>query len=112
MRLQEPSTTKQLALQRVLIDLNVTDITKQSPAETDAGTTAWRASSSPPDSAASHWAFINGWRVEPQSNDRPPVRSSVISAATSGTASPAARRSSTRRKHREMFKEWSQGRHD
>ncbi|MDQ2975077.1 MAG: hypothetical protein M3R69_06670 [Acidobacteriota bacterium] len=60
-----------------------------------------------PDSA-SRWAFINGWRVEPQSDDRAPV----IGAVAPVTGSPSARRSNARRKHQAMFKEWSQERHD
>jgi hypothetical protein len=59
-------------------------------------------------SAASRWAFINGWQVEPQSDDRAPM----FSAVAPETASPSARRSTARRKHQAMFKEWSQDRHD
>src|SRR5882672_6654044 len=70
----------------------------------DAGTTA----SSPDPLAASHWAFINRWKVEPQSNDRSPV----LGADAINSASPSTRRSTARRKHQAMFKEWSQGRHD
>jgi hypothetical protein len=84
--------------------LSVTDILKQSVAENDAGTAP-----SPPDpSATSRWAFINGWKVEPQSDDRTPM----FGAVTPDTASPSAHRSSARRKHQAMYKEWSQDRHD
>ena len=78
---------------------------KQSMADkSDAG----MSPSLPESSVALHWAFINGWKVEPQSNDRAPAFGSVAA----GTASPSARRSSARRKHQAMFKEWSQERHD
>lgn len=56
----------------------------------------------------SRWAFINGWEVEPQSNDRAPMLGHVAI----NTASPAALRSSTRRKRQAMFKDWSRSRHD
>jgi hypothetical protein len=82
----------------------VTDIIKHSVAEGDAGT----APSLMESSATSHWAFINGWKVEPQSDDRTPM----FGAVAVSTASPSAHRSSARRKHQAMFKEWSQGRHD
>jgi hypothetical protein len=65
-------------------------------------------SSVPPASSGSHWAFINGWKVEPQSNDRVPMLGEV----SIDTASPAAMRSGTRRKRQAMFKEWSRSRHD
>ncbi|HEV7472455.1 MAG TPA: hypothetical protein VGN90_00295 [Pyrinomonadaceae bacterium] len=52
------------------------------------------------------WAFINGWNVEPQSNDRAPASGIVAPNA----ASASARRSMTRRKHQAMFKAWSQSR--
>jgi hypothetical protein len=59
-------------------------------------------------SAKSRWAFINEWKVEPQSDDR----ARVFGTVASSTASPSARRSTARRKHQAMFKEWSQDRHD
>ena len=65
----------------------------------------------PDSSATSRWAFINGWKVEPQSDDRVPVFGAVVSS-TAPSASPAARRSTARRKHQLMFKEWSRERHD
>lgn len=80
----------------------MTDVHKRSVAENDAG----RAASVP--ESPLRWSFINGWKVEPQSDDRAPMFGTV---ATS-TASPSARRSSARRKHQAMFKEWSQDRHD
>lgn len=55
-----------------------------------------------------HWAFINEWKVEPQSNDRTPV----TGAGAGSMGSPSARRSTARRKHQARFKEWSQDRHD
>jgi hypothetical protein len=82
--------------------LTLTDIPKES-VELDAD-----AASHLEDSTSSHWAFINGWKVEPQSNDRLPV----FGVIASSTAPPSARRSSTRRKHQAMFKAWSQDRHD
>jgi hypothetical protein len=82
--------------------LNLTDIPKES-------TTANDADLAPPLSdSTSRWAFINGWKVEPQSNDRAPEFGVVAPSA----ASPSARRSSTRRKHQAMFKVWSKDRHD
>jgi hypothetical protein len=84
--------------------LSVKDILKQSVAENDAGTPP----SLPDHSATSRWAFINGWKVEPQSDDRAPM----FGAVAPGTASPSAHRSSARRKHQAMYKEWSQDRHD
>jgi hypothetical protein len=89
--------------QEFLGALNMTDTIK-SAAANDAGT----APSLRESSAMSRWAFINDWKVEPQSDDRAPV----FGEAASSTASPSARRSTTRRKHQAMFKEWSQDRHD
>jgi acetyl-CoA acetyltransferase len=63
-------------------------------------------SSLPKPADSLRWAFINGWNVEPQSNDRAPVSGTVAPHA----ASASARRSMTRRKHQAMFKEWSQSR--
>ena len=82
----------------------MTDTLKQPGAENEAGTTPFF----PDTSVASRWAFINEWKVEPQSNDRVPV----FGAVATGTASPSARRSSARRKHQAMFKEWSRQRHE
>jgi hypothetical protein len=75
----------------------VTDIPKQSDE-----VATWL-----PDAVA-RWAFINGWKVEPQSDDRKPV----IGAVAQDTGSPSARRSTARRKHQAMFKAWSRERHD
>ena len=80
----------------------MTDVIKRSVAENDVGTLPTVPESS------SHWSFINGWRVEPQSDDRAPVFGTVAPS----TASPSARRSTARRQHQAMFKEWSQDRHD
>jgi hypothetical protein len=82
----------------------VAKIPKQSLAEND-----HRATPPLPDaSASSRWAFINGWKVEPQSNDRAPVAGDIVTSM----ASPAAQRSTVRRKQQKKFKEWSQDRHD
>lgn len=56
----------------------------------------------------SRWTFINSWKVEPQSEDRMPVLGDVAQSA----ASPSARRSTARRMHQAMYKEWSKERHD
>jgi hypothetical protein len=84
--------------------VNVTKIPKQPVVATDTDV----APSLFDSSAASRWAFINGWQVEPQSDDRAPV----FGVVASSPASPSARRSTARRKHQAMFKEWSQDRHD
>ncbi|MEP6818093.1 MAG: hypothetical protein ABJA18_01075 [bacterium] len=86
----------------------MTDILKQSLVEHGAG----MMPSLPQSSAESRWGFFNGWSVAPQSDDRAPVRPPVHAAATPENASPSARRSSARRKHQAMFKQWSQARHD
>jgi hypothetical protein len=86
-----------------LIEVTVVDIPKQLAPENYAGT-------SPPlpdSSATSRWAFINGWKVDPRFDDRAPVKGAV--SPNSGSLS--ARRSSARRNHQAMFKEWSQDRH-
>lgn len=57
---------------------------------------------------ASRWAFINGWKVSPQRDDRTPM----LGDAVTGSPSATVNRSLTRRRHQEKFKEWSQGRHD
>ncbi|HYJ85088.1 MAG TPA: hypothetical protein VEW46_03465 [Pyrinomonadaceae bacterium] len=56
----------------------------------------------------SRWAFINGWKVEPQSDDRAPAFGDVASSK----ASASAHRSGARRRHQAMYKQWSQDRHD
>lgn len=56
----------------------------------------------------SRWAFINGWKVSPQRDDRTPM----LGDAVTGSPSATVNRSLTRRRHQEKFKEWSQGRHD
>jgi hypothetical protein len=95
-----------LPKQRPALDrgLNVTDIPKQSLTENEAGS----APSLPDPLSTLRWAFINGWKVEPQSDDRTPMFGEVAHS----TASASARRSSARRKHQVMFKEWSQDRHE
>jgi len=79
---------------------NVTDTFKESSAEHDNAAELV--------SQATHWAFINDWRVEPQFNDRTPV----MGEGTGSLGSPSARRSTARRKHQARFKEWSGDRHD
>lgn len=86
----------------------MTDILKQSSAEDDFSAAFSTASALLEPSSASHWDFINSWRVEPQSNDRAPVFGVVVPLG----ASASARRSTLRRKRQEMFKAWSQDRHD
>ena len=56
----------------------------------------------------SRWTFINSWKVEPQSDDRMPALGDVAQSA----ASRSARRSTARRTHQAMYKEWSKERHD
>src|SRR4051812_32046736 len=58
------------------------------------------------DADRSKWARMNGWTVEGQANDRTPVNGAVESS--SGSAS--ARRSSARRNHQMMYREWSDAR--
>lgn len=57
---------------------------------------------------ATKWALKNPWLVEGQSDDRVPMNGAV--AVTNGT--PAEQRSFARRTHQEMFKKWSQARHE
>jgi hypothetical protein len=59
-------------------------------------------------STTSRWAFINSWKVNPQADDR----AQALGTVASNAASPSTRRSTARRKHQAMFKEWSQDRHD
>jgi hypothetical protein len=65
-------------------------------------------SSLPVSPTTSRWAFINGSRVEPQADDRIPM----FGAVAVSTRSPSAQRSTARRRHQAMYKEWSQNRHD
>jgi hypothetical protein len=58
--------------------------------------------------ANSRWSFINGWKVEPQSDDRIPAFGRVAPA----TSFAPAHRSTARRRHQAMYKQWSQDRHD
>ncbi|HEV8369625.1 MAG TPA: hypothetical protein VGQ39_16835 [Pyrinomonadaceae bacterium] len=57
--------------------------------------------------AASRWAFISEWQVEPQSTDRAPTSGTV--ATNNGPAS--VRRAVARRAHQKAYKEWSKERH-
>lgn len=79
----------------------MTDVFKEPSAEHD-------AAESVSASQATHWAFINEWKVSPQSNDRTPA----LGERAGSVGSPSARRSTARRKHQARFKEWSQDRHD
>jgi hypothetical protein len=58
--------------------------------------------------ACMHWALLNPWLSEGQSDDRSPMPGT--DGDSSGSLS--ARRSSARRTHQAMFKKWSQARHD
>ncbi|MFN2514702.1 MAG: hypothetical protein ABR556_00675 [Pyrinomonadaceae bacterium] len=58
--------------------------------------------------ATARWAFINGWKVEPQADDRIPMFGSVVNSV----AAPSVRRSIARRRHQAMHKAWSKDRHD
>jgi len=82
----------------------VTDILKQSVAENAAVTAPSLAEAS----ATLRWAFINGWKVEPQSDDRAPM----VGSAAASVVSASVQRSVARRRHQGMYKEWSQDRHD
>jgi hypothetical protein len=84
--------------------LKVTDILKQSVPKNFAAAEA----PLPASLATLRWAFINEWKVEPQSDDRAPVFGEIGASS----ASASAQRSTARRKHQAMFKEWSQDRHD
>lgn len=57
---------------------------------------------------AIRWAQLNPWLSEGQSDDRSPMR------GTDGVSTGAlsVRRSTARRSHQEMYKKWSQARHD
>ena len=102
---REPSAKLTGAFYRKFFDegLTVTDILRQSVAENDG-----RATTSLSRQSATRRAFINGSKVEPQSDDRAPM----VGAAARSTASAASNRSRARRKHQAMYKEWSQDRHD
>ena len=54
------------------------------------------------------WGFINAWKVEPQADDR----MQAVDAAGFRDAAPFGRPAATRRRHQELFKRWSQDRHD
>jgi hypothetical protein len=54
------------------------------------------------------WALLNPWLSEGQPDDRTPMDGSV---KDSGGA-PSVQRSFARRTHQEMFKKWSQAKHD
>ncbi|HKO98222.1 MAG TPA: hypothetical protein VJU86_14590 [Pyrinomonadaceae bacterium] len=54
------------------------------------------------------WGFINAWKVEPQSDDR----MQAADAAGFRDAAPFGRPAATRRRHQELYKRWSQDRHD
>ncbi len=58
--------------------------------------------------ASARWAFIGGWKVEPQPDDRRPAFGTIAGNGSS----PSAHRSIARRRHQEMYKAWSKTRHD
>lgn len=57
---------------------------------------------------AIHWAQINSWQVEAQTNDRKQMNASV----PVGIGSASSRRAGARQMHQVMYKQWSQERHD
>ena len=67
-----------------------------------------RADSNAPRFDPTKWALDNPWLAEGQANDRSPMNGAV--SPSSGTS--AEQRSFARRTHQEMFKKWSQARHD
>ena len=79
------------------------------PARVPVVSAASRSTNKPAALRDSRWAFINGWNVEPQSDDRIPA---FGDAASSITSSGSANRSVARRRHQAMYKQWSQDRHD
>jgi hypothetical protein len=54
------------------------------------------------------WAQLNPWLSEGQADDRIPMNGSVKDSG----GPPSVQRSFARRSHQEMFKKWSQARHD
>jgi len=54
------------------------------------------------------WEQLNPWLIEGQADDRMPM----LGSAGAGNGSPSVRRSTARRTHQRMYKEWSQARHD
>ena len=54
------------------------------------------------------WAQLNPWLSEGQADDRAPMNGSVKNSGET----PSVQRSFARRFHQEMFKKWSQARHD
>jgi hypothetical protein len=82
----------------------MTDLLKQTASDNNSAP----ALNSLASTAKSRWTFINDSKVEPQSDDREPM----FGAVAAGTTSLPAGRSSARRKHQAMYKEWSQSRHD
>ena len=54
------------------------------------------------------WGFINGWSVAPQADDR----MQTAGAASVQTETASERRSTARRRHQAMYKQWSRERHD
>ena len=57
---------------------------------------------------AEHWALPNPWLSEGQANDRAPMDGSV----TDCDEAPSGQRAFARRTHQQMFKKWSEARHD
>lgn len=54
------------------------------------------------------WEKLNPWLIEGQADDRMPM----LGSAGVNNGSASVRRSTARRTHQRMFKEWSQARHD
>jgi hypothetical protein len=67
-----------------------------------------KAAGNAPPFDATKWALDNPWLVEGQADDRNLMNGAV--PVTSGTLGEL--RSYARRTHQEMFKKWSQARHD
>lgn len=84
------------------------DSLKQSSAKDDSSASPSTAGSLADSAATSHWDFINSRIIAPELNDRAPA----FGVVTPDSPSASVRRSTTRRKHQEMFKAWSQERHD
>jgi len=54
------------------------------------------------------WALLNPWLSEGHPDDRSPMNGSVKESSET----PSVQRAFARRSHQEMFKKWSQARHD
>jgi hypothetical protein len=56
----------------------------------------------------SRWSFINAWQVAPQRDDRTPS----LVKPMHGSGSASADRSTARRSHQRMYRQWSADRHE